>query len=66
MTTTKHVDTVRAALWRAVALTLADPRFRLSETRDVIAVAEHVDWMLSEPVAPLLRILLKSPDEKPS
>ena len=53
------VETLRAALWRAVALTLADPRFRMSEAQELVIVAKHVDWMLSKPVAPILRKLLE-------
>lgn len=60
----QNIDTIRAALWRAVALTLADPRFRLSETQELITVAKHVDWVLSAPVAPLLRKLLETDEDE--
>jgi hypothetical protein len=59
----ERTDMIRAALWRAIALTLADPRFHLSETQDLILVAKHVDWMLSDPVVPVLRTLLKREED---
>lgn len=44
---TERLLTLRAALWRAVALTLADKRIPKWEQLHIIAVAKHVDENLT-------------------